>query len=321
MYGSTKAKVLSSFLYSHFSNYLMTTPSDNIYTKRVAIFPSPSTAENGVDLQQLVLFLEQKGVTIIVERPLLPHFPNSSNYRYWEDMESKARSEIDVALSIGGDGTFLQTANKIGRTAIPILGLNAGRLGFLADVTQEEIYTVLEEVLCGHYELERRTQLEVRTTDDTPIEKPYNLNDIAILKQDSSSMIVIEVIANSELINQYQADGLIVATPTGSTAYSMSAGGPIVVPSAENFILSPVASHSLNVRPLIVPDSWEIELQIYSRSGSYLLSLDGKSTVLDVKTRLIVKKADFSIVVLKPHNHTFFGTLRNKLLWGADRRI
>ena len=162
--------------------------------------------------------------------------------------------------------------------------------------------------------------LKLQTLDGSRLDSPYALNDIAISKQDSSSMIIVNAYANGELINIYQADGLIISTPTGSTAYSMSAGGPIVVPQARSFVISPVASHSLNVRPLIVPDDWEIDLQVISRSNSYLVSIDGRSKILDHSTRLRLKKADYSIQVLKPLNHTFFETLRNKLLWGADVR-
>lgn len=228
--------------------------------------------------------------------------------------------QADLALSIGGDGTFLNTAARIGRKPIPILGINTGRLGFLADVAKEELVESLTDVLNNKYTVEKRCLLRVDTLDGIRLDSPYALNDVTVSKQDTNSMIIVNASANGELINSYQADGLIVATPTGSTAYSMSVGGPIVAPSANNFILSPVSSHSLTVRPLIVPDEWTIELQIESRSNSYLISIDGRSKVLDQRTKLRVRKADYAIQVLKPLNHTFFSTLRNKLLWGVDVR-
>ena len=162
--------------------------------------------------------------------------------------------------------------------------------------------------------------MKVETLDGTRLDAPYALNDVALSKQDSSSMIIVHAKTKGELINSYQADGLIISTPTGSTAYSMSVGGPIVVPQARSFVISPVASHSLNVRPLIVPDDWVIELEVVSRSNSYQISLDGRSKVMDQSTRLRIRKADYEIKVLKPLNHTFFETLRNKLLWGVDKR-
>ncbi|NDV47470.1 NAD kinase [Paludibacter sp. 221] len=227
----------------------------------------------------------------------------------------------DLALSIGGDGTFLNTASHIGAKQIPILGINIGRLGFLADVTDDRIIKALKAFEDGNYAIEERTLLHIQTSDNTALEYPFALNEIAILKQDSSSMISINTSVNGEVVHTYQADGLLVSTPTGSTAYSLSVGGPIVAPQAQNFILSPVASHSLNVRPLIIPDSWTIELEIFSRSNSYLIAVDGRSKVLDQKTRLRITKADYTIRVVKQKDYNFFDTLKNKLMWGVDKRM
>jgi len=226
----------------------------------------------------------------------------------------------DLALSIGGDGTFLNTAARIGRKQIPILGINTGRLGFLADVSTEEIIPALDAILAQHYLIEERSLLFVETSDGTTFEYPYALNEVSVLKQDSSSMMSINASVNGEMVHTYQADGLIVSTPTGSTAYSMSVGGPLVVPQAQNIILSPVASHSLNVRPLIVPDSWIIELEVHSRSQNYLVALDGRSKILEHTTKLSIRKADYSVKIIKQLNHTFFDTLKNKLMWGVDKR-
>lgn len=228
--------------------------------------------------------------------------------------------DCDFALSIGGDGTFLNTAARIGVKNIPILGINIGRLGFLADVPAENMLEAVQSLIAGELNVEERTLLKVQSSDGTQFEYPFALNEISILKQDSSSMISIHTTLNGEPIHTYQADGLLVSTPTGSTAYSMSVGGPIVVPQAANFLLSPVASHSLNVRPLIVPDSWIIELEVKSRSKCFQLALDGRTTILNESTRLRITKADFTIKVLKQANHTFFDNLKNKLMWGVDKR-
>jgi NAD+ kinase len=228
--------------------------------------------------------------------------------------------DADLALSIGGDGTFLNTAARIGRKQIPILGINTGRLGFLADVSTDEILPALDAILAKKYSIQERTLLFVETSDGTAFDYPYALNEVSVLKQDSSSMMSITASVNEEKVHTYHADGLLVATPTGSTAYSMSVGGPLVVPEAENFILSPIASHSLNVRPLIVPDNWTFELEVHSRSQCYLVALDGRSKILDLKTKLRITKADYKIKVIKQLNHTFFDTLKNKLMWGVDKR-
>ncbi len=228
--------------------------------------------------------------------------------------------EADLALSIGGDGTFLNTAARIGRKQIPILGINTGRLGFLADVSTDEIVPALDAILAKKFSIQERTLLYVETSDGTCFEYPYALNEVSVLKQDSSSMLSITASVNGEMVHTYHADGLLVATPTGSTAYSMSVGGPLVVPEAENFILSPIASHSLNVRPLIVPDTWVFELEVHSRSQCYLVALDGRSKVLELETKLKIRKADFTVKVVKQLNHTFFDTLKNKLMWGVDKR-
>jgi len=273
-------------------------------------------------IEDLIRFFDEKGITALLDPYLYDFIMGKLNkcFRNYEIIKDKSFS-ADAAFSIGGDGTFLSTAARIGNKNIPILGINSGRLGFLADVAMEDLTKALSSIINENHEIEERSLLSLETLDGTQLETPFALNDITILKQDTSSMIIIEAKADGELLNTYQADGLIIATPTGSTAYSMSVGGPIVVPQAQSFVISPVASHSLNVRPLIVPDCWEIELKIQSRNNSYLVSLDGRSKVLNQNTRLKIKKADYTIKIIKPQNHTFFNTLRNKLMWGADKRI
>lgn len=226
----------------------------------------------------------------------------------------------DIALSIGGDGTFLSTAARIGSKNIPIMGINTGRLGFLADVPVDAVEKALDAIMQNQINIEERTLLKVDFSDGSVVDYPFVLNEVSVLKQDSSSMISINTYLNGEAIHSYHADGLIVATPTGSTAYSMSVGGPLMVPQAQNIILSPIASHSLTVRPLVVPDDWVIDLEVFSRNGCYLVTMDGRTLVLEQEVRIRISKADYKIRVAKQLNHTFFDSLKSKLMWGLDKR-
>lgn len=228
--------------------------------------------------------------------------------------------DADMAISIGGDGTFLKAAGYVGNKNIPILGINTGRLGFLADVSPEEIEEILKEIHCGHYKIEERSVLALHSEGNRLKNNPYALNEIAILKRDSSSMITIHTTINNAYLTTYQADGLIIATPTGSTAYSLSVGGPVIVPHSDTIAITPVAPHSLNVRPIVIRDDWEITLDVESRSHNFLVAIDGRSESCKETNRLIIRKADYTIKVVKRFDHLFFDTLRTKLMWGVDRR-
>ncbi len=239
---------------------------------------------------------------------------------FFELIDGKEDIHFDIALSLGGDGTFLRTAATIGRRNIPILGVNTGRLGFLADINKDEIEETLAEIFSGQYRVENRSLLQLEMESSVIGTENFALNEIAILKRDTSSMITIHAFVDGDFLNTYLADGLLVATPTGSTAYSMSVDGPIIVPQADNFVLSPVAPHSLNVRPLVIPASSRISLQVEARSNTFLVAIDGRSVVLPTGTELHISKADFTIGVIKRLNNTFYQTLRQKLLWGSDYR-
>ncbi len=235
--------------------------------------------------------------------------------------ENEDDFSADLAISIGGDGTFLRTAAAVGKKDIPVFGINTGHLGFLADVTDNDIEESLNDILSGKYRIENRSQLQLSTEHKDFRDFNYALNEVAILKQDTASMITVHAMINGEYLTSYRADGLIVATPTGSTAYSLSVGGPIMTPTASSFIISPVASHSLNARPLVIDDTSEIGLEVESRNGSFLVSLDGRSEVFSADTKLTIRKASFTLKVLKRTGHTFYGTLRDKLKWGTDPRL
>lgn len=229
--------------------------------------------------------------------------------------------DLEVAISMGGDGTFLRTAARVNRQNIPILGINTGRLGFLADVGSTEVEETLEVVFKHYYRVEERTLLRLGTETRAYQGYNYALNEIAVLKRDTSSMITIHTELNGEYLTSYQADGLVIATPTGSTAYSMSVNGPIILPQDNSLVLSPVAPHSLNVRPLVIPDDYEIRLNVESRNRTFLVSLDGRSEIFPSGIRLTISKANYTTKVIKRYNHTFYQTLREKLMWGADVRM
>ncbi len=229
--------------------------------------------------------------------------------------------DLTLALSLGGDGTFLRTAARVNKRRVPILGINTGRLGFLADVGGNEIEDTLDEIFKNYYKVEERTLLRLHTHERAFRGYNYALNEIAVLKRDSSSMITIHTFVGDDYLTSYQADGLVIATPTGSTAYSLSVNGPIIAPACRDFVLSPVAPHSLNVRPLVVPDTSVIRLRVESRNRFYLISLDGRSEIFPTGVELTIGKAEHAVQVVKRHGHTFYQTLREKLMWGADVRL
>lgn len=228
--------------------------------------------------------------------------------------------EADIAISMGGDGTLLKTASRVRDKQVPILGVNMGRLGFLADVTASEIEACIRALHQGDYSTENRALIKVET-DGEPI-RSYNcaLNDVAILKRDTASMISIRTHVNGDYLTTYQADGLIVSTPTGSTAYSLSNGGPIIVPQTGVMLMTAVAPHSLNIRPIVIPDSAVVELTVSSRSHSFLVAIDGHSESLPEGTTLRLTKAPYQVKVVKRKDARYFLTLRNKMMWGADPR-
>ena len=221
---------------------------------------------------------------------------------------------------MGGDGTFLKTASMVGEKQIPIIGVNTGRLGFLADINPPEIDPMVQAIYEGDYAIDTRTVLQVET-DGQPLSGcPFALNDVAILKRDVAAMITVHTTINGDYVTTYQADGLVISTPTGSTAYSLSVGGPIIVPGTHVFSITAVAPHSLNVRPLVLSEDSEITLTVESRSHNFLVALDGRSEKLPDSTRLTLRKAPYRVKVVKRAGQKYFHTLRDKMMWGADQR-
>lgn len=229
-------------------------------------------------------------------------------------------TDIDLVFSIGGDGTLLECMAFVRKKEIPIVGINSGRLGFLANIAKDEIHSAIDNIIKKDYEIEKRVLIQVCTENNLFGDFNYALNELTVHKKDTSSMITIDVYMNDDFLNTYWADGLIISTPTGSTAYSLSAGGPIVVPGSGNFIITPIAPHNLTVRPIVLSDNNILKLKVKGRSHDFLASLDYRSTSFKPSTELIVKKADFCINLIKLKKSNFFSTLRNKLMWGLDKR-
>ncbi|NEM99574.1 NAD kinase [Pontibacter burrus] len=227
---------------------------------------------------------------------------------------------VDVVLSIGGDGTLLDTVTYVGAQEVPILGINTGRLGFLATISHDSINVALDALYEGDYSLDDRALIRVDSDQEVFEGINFGLNEFSVLKRDSSSMIVVHTYIDGEYLNSYWADGVVVATPTGSTGYSLSAGGPVVLPQTNNFVISPVCPHNLNVRPLIVSDRSVISFEVEGRSSSYLASLDSRSVPVDINVRLAVRRENFVARLVKLHHVNFLSTLRSKLNWGMDNR-
>ncbi|MCF8256767.1 MAG: NAD kinase [Flavobacteriales bacterium] len=226
----------------------------------------------------------------------------------------------DMLVSIGGDGTILEAARMVRDSGIPILGINNGRLGFLSSTPLEETEQALARVIAGEYVVEQRSLIELRSVDNPFEDRNFALNELTVHKSNRSSMIVIHAYIDGAFLNTYWADGLIISTPTGSTGYSLSAGGPIVAPTSQSIIISPIAPHNLNVRPLVVPDGHCITLEVEGRASDHLVSLDSVSHTLRPGTRLEICKANFSVGLVRFSAEDYFNTLRSKLMWGIDRR-
>lgn len=294
---------------------------------KLALFGNIYQSRNSEAVQKLLSLFEKRKAELYIDGEFY-HFLTENLH-----LNVKANGIItdnsfsaDIAISMGGDGTFLKAASRIGERRIPIVGINLGRLGFLADISPEEIDTLDNILFESNYDIEHRTVLSVKLSDSTTGEEvickgyPFALNDVAILKHDSSSMIGINTEINRSYLTTYQADGIVIATPTGSTAYSLSVGGPILEPTSQTIEITPVAPHSLNVRPVVLRDDCTINLQINSRSHYYLISIDGRSYSLSEKVEVQIQKAPYEVLVIKRKNQTFFQTLRQKMMWGADSR-
>ncbi|CAI8261089.1 MAG: NAD kinase [Flavobacteriales bacterium] len=271
-------------------------------------------------VSRILAFFTDKKAVIQIEKKLSTHFPKIavSSFDSHLDIDSKTT----VFFAVGGDGTVLRALNYVRESKIPLIGINTGRLGFLATVQPNEIETCLSDIVSKNYSTEERSVLEIKTNPPQPELETFSLalNEVSVARENTTSMVTIHTKVNGAYLNVYWADGLVVATPTGSTGYSLSSGGPIIAPESKSLVLTPIAPHNLNARPLVVADDVEIELHVEGRGDSHLVSLDTRLFSIPMNTTIHIKKAVCPIVFIRPNNHNFFDTLRNKLLWGQDKR-
>ena len=288
---------------------------------KFAIFGNTYQAKKSTHVERLLSILDRHRAEVYICREFYQFLTDDLKLQIRQAGVFEGNDfEADMVLSIGGDGTFLKADSRVGSRNIPILGINTGRLGFLADVSPEEMEDTFNDIYSNNYRIEDRSVLQVSCKEQELKGYPFGLNEIAVLKRDSSSMISIHTAINGAYLTTYQADGLVIATPTGSTAYSLSIGGPVIVPHSNTIAITPVAPHSLNVRPIVINDDWEITLDVESRSHNFLIAIDGRSETCREGSKLTIRKADYKIKVVKRQNHIFFNTLRNKMMWGADGR-
>lgn len=284
-----------------------------------------NTKDNHLDyLEQLLLLSPQENFEVIVFKPFLDylnssHF-NTFNFETYSNSEELI-SKADVVICLGGDGTMLETLEFVRKSGIPVLGVNTGRLGFLATVYKEDFTKAIKLLAKEKYTLDKRELIELNNGTDYFKDVNYALNECTIHKKESSPMININTYVDGVFLNSYFADGLIVSTPTGSTAYSLSCGGPIMVPDSENFIITPIAPHNLNVRPIVISNNKLISFKVSGRSDSFNVSLDSRTQTFQNQSELIIKKANFKFNMINLEGQHFFETLRNKLLWGIDKRL
>lgn len=282
---------------------------------KIAIFANSFRSETVREVKHIIDFLLARGIEIVLSHELHQE-PFGREFTSLDEYSEQNCTQIDFALSIGGDGTFLTTASLVGHLDIPILGINCGHLGFLSEVKTENAEQILDQLINQQYTIEKRTMLEVSCHANYKILSPYALNEVAVLKQGLSSMISVETYLNGEFLHTYKADGLLLATPTGSTAYNLSIGGPLLDPHARAFVLSPIATHSLSVRPLVIPDDSKIDMKISSRNGNYMISIDGRSLVFDDSMTLHIEKSTRTIKLVQVSGFSFVRSLKDKLFWG-----
>lgn len=294
----------------------------------IAIFGNAMKPSTLIEVRHILQFMTEKGIHVLLSQELrqeldlreYPGFPE--NWDGEQQPENVYGEPIDFALSVGGDGTFLTSAAAIGNKNIPILGVNCGHLGFLAEVQTQNVDEILQQLVAGEYTIERRHLLSLSILDkegnkrDDLVMAPNALNEIAILKQGLTNMLTIETKVNGELLHNYHSDGLIIATPTGSTAYNLSIGGPLVVPQSRGIILTPIAPHSLTVRPIVMPDDWKFDIRVNSRYDAYMVSVDGRSQSLSTDMSLHIERAPYTVKVVQIGDNSFLKSLRTKLNWG-----
>jgi NAD+ kinase len=276
-------------------------------------------------IRDIFVFFNENQVEMVIEEAFLTQLYEKQivkkEYKTFQS-HTELDASFDIMISIGGDGTILRAATLVRDSEIPILGINAGRLGFLAMVQKDEIAEFLQLIIEKKYTISERTLISLSGTPKIPEISDINfaMNEISVSRKDTTSMITIETYLNDEFLNSYWADGLIISTPTGSTGYSLSCGGPILTPNVSSLVITPIAPHNLNARPLVIPDDTVIRLKVTGREKHYLVSLDSRIASVKNESELTIRKTPFKIKMVEIHEETFLKTLRNKLLWGEDKR-
>jgi len=289
----------------------------------IAVYARSTKDNDPKYIEQIFSFLKNEKVELIVYEPYYRYLQSNAQFKLklntYENSEELI-SKADCLISLGGDGTMLETLVLVRRSGIPVLGVNTGRLGFLASVNKTELKKSLKKLVKERFTLDKRELIEISGCNDCFAGVNYALNEFTIHKKDSSAMISIDTYIDGVFLNSYFADGLIVSTSTGSTAYSLSCGGPIMIPDSENFIITPIAPHNLNVRPIIISNNKQISFKIMGRSDSFNISLDSRNAQIPAGMDIKVKKADFRFNMINLEGQHFFSTLRNKMMWGIDKR-
>lgn len=289
---------------------------------KIALFGTTFNEAKAVYVQHLINKLEQENVDLIIESQfseLLSDIKFKNEYSTF-DTPQELKENADIILSIGGDGTLLATITLVRNSGIPILGINTGTLGFISSVSTDQIEYAINHLLKGDYTIKNRTLLQLNSENNLFGDTNFALNEVTVLKKDTSSMIRVHAYLDDEFINTYWADGLIISSPTGSTGYSLSCGGPIVLPGTNNFIITPIAPHNLNVRPIIVSDKSKITLKVSEKDELALVALDSRSRAIGPGLELTIKKAQYKVKLIQFEKQSFISTIREKLMWGKDKR-
>ncbi len=286
---------------------------------KAAIYSQKSDLDTFLYLSKFVSELEKRGVQAVLYDEMANAMQFSKIFETFTRKEDLKEKKVDLFFTFGGDGTIVNSILFVQDLEIPVVGVNTGRLGFLASFSKEEVFLELDEIIRGEVKISKRSVIEVVSPNKSMF-FPYALNDITISRKETTAMITVESYINGEFLNVFWGDGVIISTPTGSTAYSLSCGGPIITPNNENFVITPIAPHNLNVRPLILNDDVEIRLKVESRVPQYSLSLDSRLIHMGTDVEIVLRKARFQILLVLPNNLNFFETIRQKLLWGKDKR-
>lgn len=290
---------------------------------KVAVYGKQFQKDVAPFVLELFQELEKAQMEILVYEPFYDFLSKQINLNLFLNTFNsyeELKNDIDLFVSVGGDGTILDATTLIRDTGIPIIGVNTGRLGFLADIAKDEIPKTIKQLVNKRYSIDHRTLIRLETEEPIFGDLNFALNEVTISRKDTTSMITITTYINDQYLNSYWADGLIIATPTGSTGYSLSCGGPIVMPGSNNFIITPIAPHNLNVRPLVISDEYELKIKVEGRANQFLVALDSRIQTIDAGIEITIKKEAFKINMIETETQDFASTLRNKLLWGLDKR-